>query len=146
LRWFQPRPSAGLGTNSVNTRYSLLVSGATNLSGDNEELVRAVEEARAAVIADNTVAGHRPTAQEIPAEALTSSASGLDPHIPPGYAALQVRRVAERNHLGVDDVRELVEAHTEGRVLGFLGEPRVNVLRLNVALRDLVDERRAGKR
>ncbi|MET8507315.1 potassium-transporting ATPase subunit KdpC [Streptomyces sp. NPDC004787] len=138
LRWFQPRPSRGLGTNSVNTRYALLVSGATNRSGDSADLVRWVAEARAAVVRDNSTPGHPVRPAEVPADAVTSSGSGLDPHISPAYARLQVRRVAERNHLAVARVERLVAEHTEGRTLGFVGEPRVNVLRLNIALKALV--------
>lgn len=156
LRWFQPRPSNGLGTNSVNTRYRLLVSGATNLAGDSgtrktdggrkevcdpeakEGLCAQVKAARDAVIKDNSTAGHRVRPAGIPADAVTSSASGLDPHISPAYAELQARRVAERNGLAVEDVRRLVEQHTDERILGFIGEPRVNVLKLNIALRHLV--------
>ncbi|MEV7193111.1 potassium-transporting ATPase subunit C [Streptomyces sp. NPDC093510] len=140
LKWFQPRPSNGLGSNranGVNTRYDLLVSGATNLSGDNKDLIRQVKEAKAAVIEDNSTAGHRVRPSDVPADAVTSSGSGLDPHISPEYANLQVHRVAARNHLSVERVQELVDEHTDGRILGFIGEPRVNVLRLNIALRDL---------
>ncbi|MYY07642.1 potassium-transporting ATPase subunit C [Streptomyces sp. SID4919] len=137
LRWFQGRPQNGLGTNSVNTQYSLLLSGATNLAGDNPELVKQVEEARAAVVADNSTATHRVRPSDVPAEAVTSSGSGLDPAISPRYADLQVHRVAERNKLPVDQVRRLVDDHTDGRLLGFMGEPTVNVLELNIALREL---------
>ncbi|THA63500.1 potassium-transporting ATPase subunit C [Streptomyces sp. A0958] len=140
LRWFQPRPSRGLGTNSVNTRYTLLLSGATNLSGDNADLIDQVTAAKAAVIRDNSVPGHPVRPDRVPADAVTSSGSGLDPDISPAYAHLQVRRVAARNHLAAGRVAELVEQHTDGRVLGFVGEPRVNVLRLNLALRHLVDD------
>ncbi|MFJ7160012.1 potassium-transporting ATPase subunit C [Streptomyces sp. NPDC101118] len=137
LRWFQPRPSAGLGSNSVNTQYALLVSGATNKAADNRDLVKAVEAAKAAVVADNTTATYAVQPSDVPADAVTSSGSGLDPHISPAYAELQVHRVAERNGLPVARVEQLVAAHTEGRTLGFMGEPRVNVLRLNVALQSL---------
>ncbi|MEU0690145.1 potassium-transporting ATPase subunit C [Streptomyces uncialis] len=137
LRWFQGRPQNGLGTNSVNTQYSLLLSGATNLAGDNPELVKQVKEARAAVVADNSTAAHRIRPSDVPAEAVTSSGSGLDPAISPRYADLQVHRVAERNKLPVDQVRRLVDDHTDGRILGFMGEPTVNVLELNIALREL---------
>ncbi|WP_406401621.1 potassium-transporting ATPase subunit C [Streptomyces uncialis] len=137
LRWFQGRPQNGLGTNSVNTQYSLLLSGATNLAGDNPELIKQVKEARAAVVADNSTATHRVRPSDVPAEAVTSSGSGLDPAISPRYADLQVHRVAERNKLPVDQVRRLVDDHTDGRVLGFMGEPTVNVLELNIALREL---------
>ncbi|MFB7560847.1 potassium-transporting ATPase subunit C [Streptomyces brevispora] len=140
LKWFQPRPSNGLGTNSVNTQYSLLVSGATNRSGDNKELIDWVTAAKAAVVKDNSVPGHRVTPSQVPADAVTSSGSGLDPDISPAYAQLQVHRVADRNHLDAGQVAKLVEQHTDGRILGFAGEPRVNVLRLNIALRQLVSD------
>ncbi|MFD6315701.1 potassium-transporting ATPase subunit C [Streptomyces nigra] len=138
LKWFQGRPQNGLGSNSVNTQYRLILSGATNRSGDNPELLQWVKEAKAAVVKDNSTAGYRVKPSQVPADAVTSSGSGLDPDISPEYAALQVHRVAERNGLSVRQVRELVEAHTEGRTLGFIGEPRVDVLELNIALRDLV--------
>ncbi|EFE77062.1 potassium-transporting ATPase subunit C [Streptomyces filamentosus] len=137
LKWFQPRPSNGLGTNSVNTQYDLLLSGATNRSGDNEELIRWVKEARAAVAEDNSTATYKVNPTDIPPDAVTSSGSGLDPHISPAYAKLQIHRVAEKNGLDVRKVEDLVADHTTGRLLGFLGEPRVNVLELNTALRDL---------
>ncbi|MEV8307373.1 potassium-transporting ATPase subunit C [Streptomyces flavidovirens] len=138
LRWFQPRPADGLGTNSVNTQYRLILSGATNRSGDNKELIARVRDAKAAVVRDNSPAGYRVDPSDVPAEAVTSSGSGLDPHISREYADLQAHRVAERNGLDVERVEKLVEDHTEGRTLGFMGEPRVNVLALNIALRELV--------
>ncbi|WP_151775368.1 potassium-transporting ATPase subunit C [Streptomyces abyssomicinicus] len=141
LRWFQGRPANGLGTNTLNTEYRLLLSGATNLSAGNEDLVRQVEDAKAAVVKDNSVPGHAVDPSDVPADAVTSSGSGLDPHISPAYAELQTRRVAVRNGLPVARVERLVEDHTEGRTLGFLGEPRVNVLALNVALRELSAQR-----
>ncbi|MFF9569998.1 potassium-transporting ATPase subunit C [Streptomyces sp. NPDC014685] len=138
LRWFQPRPSNGLGTNSVNTQYSIILSGATNRSGDNEDLIAWVKDAKAAVVRDNSTADYQVKPSDVPAEAVTSSGSGLDPHISPEYARLQVHRVAERNKLDVATVEKLVAEHTDDRILGFIGEPRVNVLKLNVALKDLV--------
>ncbi|SEC29214.1 K+-transporting ATPase ATPase C chain [Streptomyces sp. 2131.1] len=138
LKWFQPRPSEGLGTNSRNTQYALLVSGASNLSGGNAELIHRVTAAKAAVVRDNSVPGHPVDPARVPADAVTSSGSGLDPDISPEYAQLQVRRVAARNHLDAGRVARLVERHTDGRLLGFIGEPRVNVLELNIALRQLV--------
>ncbi|MEV8623439.1 potassium-transporting ATPase subunit C [Streptomyces sp. NPDC051079] len=138
LKWFQPRPSNGLGSNSVNTRYELILSGATNRSGDNADLVKWVTDAKAAVVKDNSTADYKVKPSDVPAEAVTSSGSGLDPHISPEYAKLQVHRVAERNKLDVAKVERLVDEHTDGRILGFIGEPRVNVLRLNIALRALV--------
>ncbi|MCX5205135.1 potassium-transporting ATPase subunit C [Streptomyces sp. NBC_00237] len=158
LRWFQPRPSNGLGANSVNTQYKLILSGATNLSGDSGAvdgrcpaklsdyttedeqgtLCYKVLSARQAVIQDNSVSGYTVKPSDIPAEAVTSSGSGLDPHISPAYAALQSHRVAEKNKLDVAAVDKLVADNTDNRTLGFLGEPRVNVLKLNLALKSLV--------
>ncbi|MGW2273410.1 potassium-transporting ATPase subunit C [Streptomyces yangpuensis] len=150
LKWFQPRPSNGLGSNSVNTRYSLILSGATNRSADNgavggrctgdaEEgtLCAQVVAARAAVVADNTTASYTVRPEDVPADAVTSSGSGLDPDISPAYARIQVHRVAEGNGLDAGQVERLVTEHTRGRTLGFMGEPRVNVLELNTALRAL---------
>lgn len=77
----------------------------------------------------------------MPADAVTSSGSGLDPDISPQYAHLQVHRIAERNGLPVAEVQSLVDEHTEGRTLGFMGEPRVNVLELNTALKALLAKR-----
>ncbi|MFI8303860.1 potassium-transporting ATPase subunit C [Streptomyces sp. NPDC085927] len=141
LKWFQGRPQNGLGTNSVNTQYDLILSGATNRSADSAELVQWVRDAKAAVIRDNSVGGHTVKPSDVPADAVTSSGSGLDPDISPAYADLQVHRIAERNGLPVEHVQNLVDEHTESRTLGFLGEPRVNVLELNTALERLVTER-----
>ncbi|MEU7303902.1 potassium-transporting ATPase subunit C [Streptomyces sp. NPDC007206] len=150
LMWFQGRPADGLGANSVNTRYKLILSGATNLSADSGAvhgacpaqpadgtLCAQVLAARAAVVKDNSVPGYPVKPSDVPADAVTSSGSGLDPDISPAYAELQVHRVAARNHLPVATVEELVRDHTTGRTLGFIGEPRVNVLELNIALKDL---------
>jgi potassium-transporting ATPase KdpC subunit len=137
LKWWQGRPANGLGANSVNTQYKLLLSGATNLSADNKQLIEQVEDAKAAVIRDNSVAGYTVKPSEVPADAVTSSASGLDPDISPQYAEIQVHRIAEKNGLSVAAVDKLVADHTDGRTLGFVGEPRVNVLGLNIALKDL---------
>ncbi|MEU8534120.1 potassium-transporting ATPase subunit C [Streptomyces parvulus] len=137
LKWFHGRPQNGLGTNSVNTQYRLILSGATNRSADNAELVQWVKDAKAAVVKDNSVPGHPVNPADVPADAVTSSGSGLDPAISPKYADLQVQRVAEKNGLPADRVRKLVDEHTEGRTLGFMGEPRVNVLELNIALKNL---------
>ncbi|WP_225825359.1 potassium-transporting ATPase subunit C [Streptomyces naphthomycinicus] len=154
LKWFQGRPANGLGANSINTRYGLILSGATNLAADSGAvdgacpaepedgtLCAQVLAARAAVVKDNSVAGYTVEPSEVPADAVTSSGSGLDPAVSPQYAALQVHRVAARNGLPVAAVEKLVEEHTQGRVLGFIGEPRVNVLELNIALKDLAAKR-----
>ncbi|MFB7738595.1 potassium-transporting ATPase subunit KdpC [Streptomyces sp. NPDC056112] len=141
LDYFQPRPAAGLGTNTLNTRYKLILSGATNLAADNPKLVKAIEKARAEVVRVNSTSDYQVQPSQVPADAVTSSGSGLDPDISPAYALLQAHRVAERNHLSVARVEHLVREHTESRTLGFIGEPRVNVLQLNVALRELTTGR-----
>ncbi|MBB1246120.1 potassium-transporting ATPase subunit KdpC [Streptomyces durbertensis] len=125
-RWFQGRPSA--------SDYDGMDSGASNLAADNRELVREVGERRAAVAGFNGV-----PESEVPADAVTASASGLDPHVSPEYARLQVARVARERGLPQAAVRRLVGEHTAGRPGGFLGEPTVNVLRLNLALDRLGD-------
>ncbi|MFD5638707.1 potassium-transporting ATPase subunit C [Streptomyces sp. NPDC127077] len=154
LKWFQGRPANGLGSNSMNTRYTLILSGATNLAGDSGAvdgtcpakpedgtLCAQVLAAKAAVVKDNSVPGYTVKPSDVPADAVTSSGSGLDPDISPSYAELQVHRIAEKNGLPVAQVQKLVEDHTQGRTLGFMGEPRVNVLELNIALKDLAAKR-----
>jgi potassium-transporting ATPase KdpC subunit len=120
-KWFQTRPSAG--------DYDAMASGGSNLGPNNSDLLAAVEERRKAVA---ELEGVDPS--QVPPDAVTASASGLDPHISPAYAALQVNRVARERGLDVAKVQELVKENTEGRTLGFLGEPRVNVVKLNNAL------------
>lgn len=122
-QWFQPRPSAA-GTDG----YDAMSSGGSNLGPNNEELVEAVGERRAAVEAQDGAGS------TVPPDALTASASGLDPHISPEYARLQVSRVAQANGLSESAVAGLVDANTAGRQFGFLGEERVNVLLLNLAI------------
>ncbi|MFQ6328085.1 potassium-transporting ATPase subunit C [Nocardia sp. CWNU-33] len=78
--------------------------------------------------------GYAATDTPVPTDAITASGSGLDPHISPHYAAIQVARIAAARNISADQVREVVEANTDGRTLGFLGEPRVNVVELNLAL------------
>ncbi|WP_370421832.1 potassium-transporting ATPase subunit KdpC [Streptomyces sp. QH1-20] len=130
-KFFQPRASAA-GANTENTRYKILVSGASNLAADSKVLLTSVEQRRADVAAFNGV-----SPSSVPVDALTASASGLDPDISPEYARLQAERVAKANGLPAAAVRKLVEDHTDGRVLGFMGNERVNVLKLNIALRKL---------
>jgi K+-transporting ATPase ATPase C chain len=120
-QWFHPRASA--------SSYEALASGGTNLGPDNADLVKAVQKARTAIAAADGVPPSR-----VPPDAVTSSGSGLDPHISPAYADLQVARVARARGMSVGQVQRLVDEHTQGRILGFLGEPRVNVLDLNLAL------------
>lgn len=120
-KWFQPRPSAG--------SYDPLASGASNLGPNNATLIAQVRQRRAAVAAFD---GVRPRA--VPVDALTASASGLDPDISPAYAYEQVARVARARALAPATVRALVAAHVQGRALGFLGEKHVNVVELNRAL------------
>ncbi|MFH8776191.1 potassium-transporting ATPase subunit C [Streptomyces sp. NPDC017958] len=150
LKWFQGRPANGLGSNSVNTQYKLILSGATNLAADSGAvrgkcpatpedgtLCAQVVAAKAAVVKDNSVSGYTVKPSDVPADAVTSSGSGLDPAISPEYAELQVHRIAAKNNLPVTQVEKLVKDHTTGRTLGFIGEPQVNVLELNIALKDL---------
>lgn len=120
-QWFQSRPSAA--------GYDAGASTGSNLGPENADLVTSIQERRTAIA---TFEGVDPS--EVPADALTASGSGLDPDISPAYALLQVPRVAAARGLDEDAVRALVEAQTKGRVLGYLGEPSVGVLELNVAL------------
>jgi K+-transporting ATPase ATPase C chain len=122
-RYFQSRPSA------AGTGYDPLSTSASNLGPNNSDLVAAVRQRRAAAARLDGV----PPAT-VPPDALLASGSGLDPHISPAYAHEQVDRVARVRGLSAHRVAALVLAHTQGRTLGFLGEPRVNVLDLNLAL------------
>ena len=121
--WFLPRPSeAGDG-------YDPLASGASNLGPENPDLLASVTERKQAVADREDV-----DPSEVPADAVTASGSGLDPDISPEYARLQVDRVARVRGLEPTVVRQLVDDHVQGRDLGFLGAPHVNVLELNAAL------------
>ena len=128
--YFHSRPSA------AGTGYDAANSGGTNLGPTNKTLIDAVKAAVDAARKENPRCRVRGAGCEVPVpiDLVTSSASGLDPHISPAAAAFQVPRVARERGMAEADVRRLVEAHTEGRTLGFLGEPRVNVLELNLAL------------
>lgn len=90
------------------------------------------------------IRGSAPRRPAVPADAVTAGASGLDPHISPGYAELQIARVAAARGVRTGDIRAIVAAHSEGRTLGFLGEPRVNVVELNIALDAAYPMRAAG--
>jgi K+-transporting ATPase ATPase C chain len=121
--YFQSRPSA------AGTGYDPLSTSASNLGPENKDLIAAVKQRRATAA---RLDGVRPSA--VPPDALLASGSGLDPQISPAYAHEQVARVARERGLSQAKVRALVSEHTQGRILGFLGEPRVNVLELNLAL------------
>jgi K+-transporting ATPase ATPase C chain len=123
-KYFHPRPSAA-GADG----YDAMSSSFSNLGPTSKALVSAVEKR-----VSNAVSAEGATKGDVPVDMVTSSASGLDPDITPDNAALQVARVARARGLSADAVRALVARHTHGRDLGFLGEPRVNVLELNLAL------------
>lgn len=122
-RYFWSRPSA------AGAGYDPTSSGASNLSLDNPVLIGDVKQRQAAIAKADGVA-----LWQVPADAVMASGSGLDPQISPAYAAIQVDRVARARHLPATVVESLVAQYTQGRTLGFLGEARVNVLELNLAL------------
>ena len=124
--WFQPRPSA------AGDGYDGGASSGSNWGPENTDLIAAIEERKAQVAAFNGV-----SEADVPADAVTASASGLDPHISPEYALLQVARIAGERGLAESEVRELVASRIQARDLGYLGEPTVNVLQLNLALSEL---------
>ncbi len=123
-RYFHPRPSA------AGDGYDAMASSASNLGPTNDDLIRTVRERRATYRHENDL---RP-GQRVPIDALTASGSGLDPDISAANASLQAARVARARGLSLQEVLALVEEYTDGRSLGFLGEPGVNVLELNLAL------------
>lgn len=122
-QYFQSRPSA------AGDGYDPLASSASNLGPENQDLIKAIEARRAAAVA---LDGTKPA--EVAPDALLASGSGLDAYISPAYAAQQVDRVARERGVDPATVRKLVDTYTAGRVFGFLGEPGVNVLLLNLAL------------
>jgi len=121
--WFQSRPSA------AGDGYDGSASSGSNYGPENKDLIKAIRQRQTAIEKSDGV-----TAAQIPADAVTASASGLDPDISEAYALIQVNRVAQARGLSVDAVHALVEQHVEARPLGYLGEPTVNVLQLNIAL------------
>ncbi|WP_030954050.1 potassium-transporting ATPase subunit KdpC [Streptomyces sp. NRRL S-481] len=123
-KWFQGRPS--------NSGYDPLTTGSSQLGAGDPTLVKNVKAAKKQVAEFNGV-----PESEVPKDAVTGSSSAIDPHISPEYADLQVKRVAEKNGLTAAQVQQLVDEHTDGRTLGFMGEPHVNVLELNIALKEL---------
>jgi potassium-transporting ATPase KdpC subunit len=135
-KYFHGRPSATQAqdpahpddsSKTIDAPYNAANSTGSNLGPTSQKLLDRVK---------TDVAGRRAAGMTgpVPADAVTTSASGLDPHISPENALAQVAAVARARNLPEDKVRALVEANTDGRVLGFVGEPRVNVLRLNMAL------------
>jgi K+-transporting ATPase ATPase C chain len=122
-RWFQSRRSA--------SGYAGNASGGTNLGPNDHKQAAALADAQAALTAANLQAPGPPSA-----DALTASASGLDPDISPAYATRQAPRVAAARGMTTGRVQALVDAHTKSPLLGFLGQPRVNVTELNLALTD----------
>jgi len=132
-KYFHGRPSATTATDpndptkTVPAPYNAANSGGSNLGPSNKALIDRVQGDMDKLKQENPSA-------PIPADLVTTSASGLDPHISPEAALFQVPRIAKARNLPEDRVRQLVADHTEGRLLGLLGEPRVNVLLLNLAL------------
>jgi potassium-transporting ATPase KdpC subunit len=122
-KYFQSRPSAaGLG-------YDPLSTSASNLGPENKDLIAAIKDRRSTAAKLDGV-----SPSSVPPDALQASGSGLDPHISPAYAREQIARIARERGLSKTQVRQLVDDHIQGRPLGFLGEPRVNILELNLAL------------
>ncbi len=129
-QYFQPRPSAAILSGAKNDygcdpRYS----SASNYGPNNPALVTLIKQRQKQIAAFDHV-----KISQIPADAVTASGSGLDPDISPANAAIQVDRVAAARHASPAQIRALVSQYTQGRTLGFLGEPTVNVLKLNIAL------------
>jgi potassium-transporting ATPase KdpC subunit len=131
-QWFQPRPSAATSGAANDYGCDPGYSGAANLGPNNPKLTQSVKQLQQQIAAFDHV-----KISQIPPDAVTSSGSGLDPDISPQNADIQVDRVAAARHLPVSEVQALVNKYTQGRTLGFLGEPRVDVLTLNIALAQL---------
>jgi K+-transporting ATPase ATPase C chain len=132
-KYFHGRPSATTApdpkdaTKTIPAPYNAANSGGSNLGPSNKALIDRVQGDIETLKKENPAAA-------VPADLVTTSASGLDPHISPEAALFQVPRIAKARNMPEDRVRKLVEDNTEGRFLGLLGEPRVNVLLLNLAL------------
>ena len=132
-QYFQPRPS-NASSSSVKNDYGCDAnySGATNLGPNNTTLLQTIRQRQQQIAKFDHV-----SVSQIPPDAVTASGSGLDPDISPQYAAIQVPRVAAARNLPVSTVQALVSKYTQGRNLGFLGQQRMNVLDLNIALDEL---------
>jgi potassium-transporting ATPase KdpC subunit len=128
-QYFQPRPSNATSGAATDYGCDPGFSAASNLGPDNPVLVKDIQQRQQQIAAFDHV-----KISAIPPDAVTESASGLDPYISPQNAAIQVNRVAATRHIAPAAVAALVSQYTQGRSLGFLGEPRVNVLKLNIAL------------
>ena len=124
-QYVHPRPSS-----AGETGYDGSSSGGSNLGPISKKLNELVQERAKAYREENNL----PIATPVPADAVTSSASGLDPHISPANAHLQARRVAKARGMTEDSVKSLIEQHSEGRTFVIFGDPRINVLTLNLAL------------
>jgi potassium-transporting ATPase KdpC subunit len=128
-QYFQPRPSAATSGASNDYGCNPLYSNGSQLGPTNPKLITEIKQRQKQIAAFD----HVPVSK-IPPDAVTASASGLDPDISPAYAAIQVDRVAAARHISPAQVEALVSQNTTGRTLGFLGQPVVNVLTLNIAL------------
>jgi K+-transporting ATPase ATPase C chain len=127
-KYFHERPSA------TSPAYNAGATTFANLGPTNPQLAKNVRAAAAAILKLEGPYNPGLKIGDIPVDAVTTSGSGIDPDVSPAYAQLQTRRVAAVRHLSLETVRELIDQNTDGRSLGFLGEPGVNVLNLNLAL------------
>jgi potassium-transporting ATPase KdpC subunit len=125
-QWFQSRPSA------AGNGYDAGASSGSNQGTESPTLIKDIEQRKAAIAKSDNV-----DPSSIPPDAVTASGSGLDPDISPAYAREQINRVAAARHLPVDEVTKLVDSFVVGRELGYIGDPTVNVLELNIALSKL---------
>jgi len=127
-RYFHERPSA------TSPPYDAAATAFANLGPTSPELAKAVAQRAAAILREEAPYNPGLTIHAIPVDAVTTSGSGIDPEISPAYAQLQARRIAAVRHLRLATVEQLIRSQTDGRSLGFFGEPGVNVLELNIAL------------